>query len=99
MSYYEKHIFFCTNLRPNGNACCANFNAENMVQHAKQRIKDAGISGVRVNKAGCLGLCESGPVLVIYPESTWYCYVDQTDIDEIIDKHVIEGVEVPQLKI
>jgi len=54
---------------------------------------------VRINTAGCLNRCEKGPVLVIYPEATWYTYVDQADIDEIVDEHLINGRIVKRLQI
>ena len=40
---------------------------------------------IRINSAGCLDRCDDGPVLVVYPEAVWYTYVDQTDLDEIIE--------------
>jgi (2Fe-2S) ferredoxin len=52
---------------------------------------------VRVNKAGCLDRCAGGPVLVIYPEETWYTYVDKSDIDEIVDEHLKHGRVVQRL--
>ena len=54
---------------------------------------------VRINKAGCLDRCEEGPVMVIYPQGTWYTYVDKEDIDEIIDQHLVGGKVVDRLKI
>ncbi len=59
-----------------------------------------GISGmgkVRVNNAGCLDRCAEGPVLVVYPEETWYTYVDTHDIDEIIESHLQLGEPVQRL--
>jgi len=73
-----------------------------MQAYAKQRVKQLGISGVgkvRVNKAGCLDRCEQGPCLVIYPEAIWYTYVDQRDIDEIIDQHLVGGKIVERLRL
>ena len=54
---------------------------------------------VRINQSGCLDRCEEGPVLVVYPEGTWYTYVDNEDIDEIIDSHIVGGKVVDRLKI
>jgi (2Fe-2S) ferredoxin len=54
---------------------------------------------VRINNAGCLDRCEQGPVMVIYPEATWYTFVDKEDIDEIIDSHLVKGKVVDRLKI
>ncbi|MGH6765182.1 MAG: (2Fe-2S) ferredoxin domain-containing protein, partial [Bradyrhizobium sp.] len=59
----------------------------------------AGPSEVRINKAGCLDRCEEGPVMVVYPEAVWYTYIDNSDIDEIIDRHVVGGEIVERLRI
>jgi (2Fe-2S) ferredoxin len=100
MSYYERHIFFCLNQRSNGEACCADKGAQAAFDHCKARVKAAGLAGpgqVRVNKAGCLDRCAGGPVAVVYPEGTWYTYVDRADIDEIVDRHLERGEVVERL--
>lgn len=102
MSYYKYHVFFCTNMREDGSACCQRFDAQAMRDYAKQRSKDLGLAGpgkVRINTAGCLDRCSEGPVMVVYPEGTWYSYVDQEDIDEIFSEHLIKGNPVERLKI
>ena len=60
--YYNRHIFFCLNERPNGEDCCA-----------------------------------AGPVAVVYPEGTWYTFVDESDIDEIVESHLKNGQVVERL--
>ena len=83
-------------------ACCANHAAAELHAYAKDRVKALGLAGkgkVRVNQAGCLDRCEEGPVLVIYPEAVWYTFVDRSDIDEIIDRHVVGGEVVERLRI
>ena len=98
--YYQRHIFFCLNERKNGEDACANHQAQAGFDHCKSRIKALGLSGpgqVRVNKAGCLDRCAGGPVAVVYPEGVWYTYVDQSDIDEIVDSHLKEGRVVERL--
>ncbi|HMX16555.1 MAG TPA: NAD(P)H-dependent oxidoreductase subunit E [Rhodocyclaceae bacterium] len=102
MSHFRHHVFFCTNRRPAGEACCAEHGAEDLRAYAKDRIKALGLSGagkVRINSAGCLDRCEQGPVLVVYPEAVWYTYVDREDIDEIIDAHLVGGKVVDRLKV
>jgi (2Fe-2S) ferredoxin len=102
MSHYQKHVFFCTNQREGGASCCADFQASQARDYVKERVKKLNLdlnNQVRVNSAGCLGRCEEGPVIVIYPEAVWYTYVDQTDIDEIIDEHLQHGRTVERLKI
>jgi len=100
--YYQYHVFFCTNQREPGDACCNNHGANAMRNYAKDRIKALGLNkpgSVRINSAGCLERCDKGPVLVIYPQGVWYTFVDQEDIDEIIDRHILKGEIVERLKI
>ena len=63
-------------------------------------VKEAGLAGpgkVRVNKAGCLDRCAGGPVAVVYPEAVWYTFVDEDDIDEIVESHLKNGQVVERL--
>jgi (2Fe-2S) ferredoxin len=102
MSYFSHHVFFCTNQRDDGRQSCNQCNAVDARDYVKSRCKALGISGVgkvRINTAGCLDRCESGPVIVIYPEATWYTYVDRQDLDEIIDRHLVRGEVVERLRI
>ena len=99
MSYYKHHIFFCLNQRSD-EAACLQHDAQAGFDRCKSRIKAAGLAGpggVRVNKAGCLDRCAGGPVAVVYPEGTWYTYVDTHDIDEIVDSHLANGQVVERL--
>jgi len=103
MHYFDNHVFFCTNQRAPGEACCNNHGASKMRDYVKDKVKSLGLSNdlkrIRVNTAGCLGRCDEGPVLVIYPEGVWYTYVDESDIDEIIEKHLKNGCVVERLRI
>lgn len=102
MSFYKHHVFFCTNQREAGKECCNNHAAEEVRAYAKDRVKALGLSGegkVRINNAGCLDRCSQGPLLVVYPEETWYSYIDKDDIDEIIEEHLVNGRIVERLKI
>ncbi len=99
-SYYRHHVFFCLNERANGEACCAQHQAQEAFDRCKALVKAAGLNGpgqVRVNRAGCLDRCAAGPVLVVYPEGVWYSYVDASDIDEIVDSHLRKGEIVQRL--
>lgn len=101
-SYYERHVFFCLNERKSGEACCAQHQAQEAFDHCKMQVKVAGLAGpgqVRVNKAGCMDRCAAGPVLVVYPEAVWYTYIDNTDIDEIVESHLKNGQVVERLLI
>lgn len=95
---YNYHLFFCTHSRDDGTAHCEEHGAQSMRDYAKQRVKDLKLKKVRVNNAGCLNRCKLGPMLVIYPEGTWYRYESTEDIDEIIDSHIIHGKVVERLQ-
>lgn len=98
--YYQRHIFFCLNERKNGEACCAQQDAQAGFDRCKLQVKAAGLSGpgkVRVNKSGCMDRCAAGPVAVVYPEAVWYTYVDAHDIDEIVESHLKNGRVVARL--
>ena len=102
MSYFEHHVFFCCNQRDEGEMCCNNLGATEAQTYAKDRINQLKLKGkgnIRINKSGCMGRCEEGPVIVVYPEGVWYSYVDTDDVEEIIQEHLIHGRIVDRLKI
>lgn len=102
MSYYRYHVFLCTNQREDGSQCCNQCGAQAMRDYLKRRTKELGIAGkggVRINTAGCLDRCEEGPVIVVYPEATWYTYVDREDVDEILSEHLLKGQVVERLRL
>ena len=102
MSYYKYHVFMCTNQRGPGERCCNQSGSGRLRAYAKDRIKALGLksaAGVRINSAGCMDRCELGPVMVIYPEETWYTFVDEQDVEEIIQEHLIHGRRVERLQL
>ena len=103
MSFYDKHVFFCTNQRENGEACCGNHRAQRARDYVKNKVRELGIADrenkIRINSAGCMDRCDDGPVIVVYPEGVWYTYVDESDLDEIIEAHLKNGRVVERLRI
>ncbi len=98
MSHYQYHVFFCTHEREAGQAACR---GSAMREYAKRRVAALGLDAdhlCRINSAGCLGRCEEGPLIVIYPQETWYTWVDEEDIDEIIEHHLMQGQIVERLR-
>lgn len=97
--FYRAHVFCCTNERPAGHprGCCKARGAEKLRNYMKARAKELGLSDVRVNASGCLDRCELGATMVIYPEGVWYTYSSMADVDEILQRHVVEGGRVPRL--
>jgi len=102
MSYFKHHVFFCTNRRQDGAACCADHDADALREYAKDQVKKLKLNGpgkCRINNAGCMDRCSQGPVIAVYPEGVWYTYKNQTDIDEIIEQHLQMGRVVERLRI
>jgi (2Fe-2S) ferredoxin len=102
MSHYKYHVFFCTNQRDDGAKCCGDAGGQAMRDYAKKKIKQMNMNGqgkCRMNTAGCMDRCDEGPVLVVYPEAVWYTYVDETDVDEIIEEHLKHGRIVKRLQL
>ncbi|MDQ8039537.1 MAG: (2Fe-2S) ferredoxin domain-containing protein [Rickettsiella sp.] len=100
MTYYQQHIFLCINERDNNRDCCAKQGSLALLDYLKTKIKTLPKNKekkIRVNSTSCLGRCKLGPVLVIYPESIWYHCKTQIDIDEIIEKQIINKEIVTRL--
>ena len=90
---FRMHVFVCTNERsqesPRG--CCAAKNSLEILTRLKRAAKAEGLKDVRVNKAGCLDNCESGPSCVIYPEGTWYTLPEDDEGMGRILQHLAGG--------
>lgn len=87
---YSKHIFICTNQRPEGSrVCCGEIRGLELVAAFKKLIKDKGLQvEIRAQRTGCLEACEMGPALVIYPEGVFYSHVELSDVEEIVSEHL-----------
>ena len=98
-AYYKSHIFMCTNERkedhPRG--CCKAKGSLELRGYMKNKVRELGIDGMRINASGCLDRCELGPTMVIYPEGVWYTYTSTEDLDEIISEHLQKGNRVERL--
>ena len=105
VGYYRQHFFFCTNQRRDDaeRPSCAQCDSARLRAYFKSRIKDLelnqGPDRVRINSAGCLDRCEEGPCLVIYPEGVWYTFIDEDDLDEILESHLLKGQVVERLRL
>jgi len=90
--FFDAHVFVCCNRRPDGHArgSCAARGSEALRDYLKARVKELGLSRVRVNMAGCLDRCELGPTMVIYPEGIWYKVETREAIEEVLQRHLVE---------
>ncbi len=97
---FDKHIFICTNKRPEGDprGCCSSKGSEIIRDFFKEEIKKLGLKGrVRANASGCIDQCSQGPAVVIYPEGVWYRVPSVTDAREIVESHIKKGIVVERL--
>lgn len=100
MPRYQRHVFVCINRRPDEDpkGCCAAKGSEEVRTLFKKGLKERGLNRiVRANAAGCLDACGFGVTVVIYPEAVWYGAVTASDVEEIIERHVIGGEVVERL--
>ncbi len=97
---FERHIFVCTNRRPDDNpkGSCAAKGSEDVRLRFKQELDARGMKqAVRANAAGCLDACERGVTVVVYPEGVWYGGVTVGDVAEIVEQHIAGGKPVKRL--
>jgi (2Fe-2S) ferredoxin len=65
-----------------------------------EEIEDRELGGeVFINNTGCFGICEKGPIVVVYPDNVWYGSVTPDDVEEILDEHIEGGNVVERLVI
>ncbi|MBA4687220.1 MAG: (2Fe-2S) ferredoxin domain-containing protein [Candidatus Galacturonibacter soehngenii] len=96
------HIFVCTSCRINGQqkGFCYSKGAVDLVQRFMEEIDDRDLSGeVMITNTGCFGICEKGPIVVVYPEGVWYGNVTEDDVETIVEQHIEGGLVVESLVI
>jgi len=92
MEIFEKHVFVCTSGK-----VCSKDGGEDVCSALRQEVVARGLTGrVRINKAGCFDQCGNGPMVVVYPESTWYAHVRPADADQLVE-HLIDGKPLERL--
>ncbi len=96
--FYKHHIFTCTNIRPpDKRRSCGAHGSEKLRDYLKEKLKTLEIEGARVQTTACMNRCEFGPVMVVYPEGAWYHYDSESDVDEIVQSHLVNGKPVERL--
>ena len=92
MEPFRQHVFVCTQEKPEGVTCCPTSGSLSVLgalhgELGKQRMSD----DVQVSSCGCLGLCDEGPIMIVYPEGTWYRKLAPADVPEIVSSHLRAG--------
>ena len=102
MARFQHHIFVCTNTRPpdHPRGSCNPDGSARLREHFVAEVKRRGLRAtVRANASGCLDQCEHGPTVVVYPEGIWYGGVQLSDVEEIIESHILGGRPVERLRL
>ncbi len=98
----KHHIFICTSSRANGQqkGFCHTKTGVDVMARFMEEIEERELTGdVFVTNTGCFGICEQGPVVVVYPDNVWYRSVMPEDVTEIVEGHIEGGKVVARLAI
>jgi (2Fe-2S) ferredoxin len=95
---FDVHIFVCCNQRSGDERLsCGEAHGLALVAAFKKHLKSVPNMKLRANKSGCLGICDFGPTVAIYPEGTFYVGVKEADVIEIVESHIKGGKPVERL--
>ena len=96
----EKHVFICLNQRPPGNpkgSCTDRGGVDLMDEFGRVMAAREAWGKVKITQSGCLGPCELGPNVLVYPDAVMYVGVKPADVAEIFDEHLLAGRPVERL--
>ena len=97
----EKHVFVCLNARPTGHpkGSCTERGAEGLLMEFGRLMEARQAYGkVAITRTSCLGPCELGPTVLVYPEGVMYVGVQLGDVEEIFDQHLLGNQPVSRLQ-
>jgi len=92
MEFYRSHVLVCS-----GTGCTSS--DSRLVKSGLQKeLEDRGLDKeIKVVETGCFGFCNLGPIMVVYPEGTFYCQVKPEDVKEIVEEHLLKGRPLQRL--
>lgn len=92
MQHIRAHVLIC------GGTGCKSAGSKEVQLAFSRAIEAKGLSDeVMVVETGCHGFCEHGPLVIVYPEGTFYCQVKAEDVEEIVESHLFKGRIVERL--
>ena len=92
MEFYRSQILICTGTG------CSSSNSPAIIERFEECIKEAGLEKeVKVVRTGCFGLCENGPICIVYPEGAFYSHIKVDDVPRIVSEHLVKGRIVADL--
>jgi (2Fe-2S) ferredoxin/predicted O-methyltransferase YrrM len=99
MQPFRYHVFVCDQQKPEGAPSCGAGGGLAVIEALRREVAAQGLeSQVQVTACGSLGLCESGPNAVVYPEGTWYSGLTLADAPELVEEHFRNGRPVARLE-
>ena len=92
MDFYRAHVLIC------GGTGCTSSGSHELISLFEQKLKEKNLDReIKVVRTGCFGLCAAGPVVIVYPDGTFYSRVKPENVEEIIEEHLIKGRQVQHL--
>ncbi len=92
MDLIRSHVMVC------GGTGCTSSNSAAVIAEFEKQLQEKGLDKeVKVVRTGCFGLCEAGPVCIVYPEGSFYAHVTPENVTKIVDEHLIKGRIVKEL--
>ena len=89
---YRSHVMVC------GGTGCTSSGSDKIAQAFEAEVLAAGLENeVKVIRTGCFGLCALGPIVVVYPEGSFYSMVKESNVKEIVNEHLLKGRPVTRL--
>jgi (2Fe-2S) ferredoxin/predicted O-methyltransferase YrrM len=99
MEPFRHHVFVCTQQKSEGVTSCAASGSFALLDTLSKALQEEGLDDdVQVTTCGCMGLCDDGPVMVVYPEGTWYRKLQPGDVPEIVRSHLKGGSAVGRME-
>lgn len=92
MDLYRSHVLVC-----GGTGCTSSGSGELIETFEKEIAANDLDKEVRVVRTGCFGLCEAGPIVIVYPEGTFYSRMQPSDVAEVVEEHLLKGRVVDRL--
>ncbi|HOF99527.1 MAG: NADP-reducing hydrogenase subunit HndC [Firmicutes bacterium ADurb.Bin248] len=92
MEFYRSQVLVCTGTG------CSSSNSPAIIDKFEECIKNAGLEKeIKVVRTGCFGLCENGPICIVYPEGAFYSHIKVEDVPRIVSEHLVKGRIVQDL--
>uniref|UniRef100_UPI002FE5DC40 NADH-quinone oxidoreductase subunit NuoF n=1 Tax=Marinisporobacter balticus TaxID=2018667 RepID=UPI002FE5DC40 len=89
---FRSHVLIC------GGTGCTSSGSETLIDTFNKELEKNGLTNeVKIVKTGCFGLCEAGPIVIVYPEGAFYSHVKVEDIKRITEEHLLKGRIVKDL--